>query len=624
MPDRTVLSTLLTRSFNQALTAEEGTALHNLQTMTSKIPLSGAGLASVSMLVTAASGTAASNRKKSRLEAMAASRERRLEGSQSDTDSDGEEAGLGAKQRHNRGKMTRSLTLSSRTEPGGKRGGCQSEQGELGGPERGGAGAGEKAAVLSSSTSADPGSSSAANTASSAAASSASGGSLVRQQWTSQGELQQQVECGQREVERLRSELAGAESKLGRVEASMAQLVGASSAGLEGLREQLAGMRSQVTGEREDALASLGSLTSRMVDSLQQLQALQSSLPADLERERCLRTEADTELEQVPAVPAALLLCVEPRTVPELHTMQARNRLETEVNKLDDCHREIEIYRHQLEEQSGMLDCSKQELQLCKERMAEEYNVMKADLEKEIVELKTKFKKEKKELKQALELEHELELDNFKERSALGESDKLDRLNEELSVMKGHLNLKEDELKRVNKKIEDYNTISESKNKVLASLEDEFHEQHSVELIKLEKSLRAQHKLENEKLKEEKNEEMMERMEELRQRMVESSQLSVERLKSNLEKQQQKRLSEKEVEMQAKFDAIKSEFEDAKHVEIEEAKDRVRKKSKMELETLRSRFKIMQTTSGLERSPSVSESEFSIEVRQTVFDSKEE
>ena len=40
----------------------------------------------------------------------------------------------------------------------------------------------------------------------------------------------------------------------------------------------------------------------------------------------------------------------------------------------------------------------------------------------------------------------------------------------------------------------------------------------------------------------------------------------------------------------------------------------VRKNSKLELETLRSRFKIMQAAGGMERSPSVSESEFPSEV----------
>ena len=90
MPDRNVLSSLLTKSFNQALTAEEGNALHNLQTITSKIPLSGSGLGSVSMMTRICDNVLGNgngtSKKKSRLEALAASRDRRLE-----TDSDSEE-----------------------------------------------------------------------------------------------------------------------------------------------------------------------------------------------------------------------------------------------------------------------------------------------------------------------------------------------------------------------------------------------------------------------------------------------------------------------------------------------------------------------------------------------------
>ena len=90
MPDRNVLSSLLTKSFNQALTAEEGNALHNLQTITNKIPLSGSGLGSVSMMTRICDNVLGNgngtSKKKSRLEALAASRDRRLE-----TDSDSEE-----------------------------------------------------------------------------------------------------------------------------------------------------------------------------------------------------------------------------------------------------------------------------------------------------------------------------------------------------------------------------------------------------------------------------------------------------------------------------------------------------------------------------------------------------
>ena len=47
---------------------------------------------------------------------------------------------------------------------------------------------------------------------------------------------------------------------------------------------------------------------------------------------------------------------------------------------------------------------------------------------------------------------------------------------------------------------------------------------------------------------------------------------------------------------------------------MDEKSDRMKKKSKMELESLRSRFRMMQTTATMDRSPSVSESELSFEV----------
>ena len=108
MPDRNILSSLLTKSFNQALTAEEGNALYNLQTMTHKIPLSGTGLGSVSMMNRLVGDNnlpaPSCSKKKSRLEALAASRERRLE-----TDSESEDEAGSSKARPVR-KMSRSWT----------------------------------------------------------------------------------------------------------------------------------------------------------------------------------------------------------------------------------------------------------------------------------------------------------------------------------------------------------------------------------------------------------------------------------------------------------------------------------------------------------------------------------
>ena len=155
MPDRTTLSSLLTRSFNTTLTPEEGTALHTLQTITSKIPLQGAGLTSVSVMNRiCGGGEGEKGRRKTRLGALQASRERRLEGEEEDTDSEEE---VETPVRHTR-KMSRSLTLRTQEEV------LVEKREEL-----------LKTAVessnhpLLSSSSADPSSSSAAGTNSSAA-----------------------------------------------------------------------------------------------------------------------------------------------------------------------------------------------------------------------------------------------------------------------------------------------------------------------------------------------------------------------------------------------------------------------------------------------------------------------
>ena len=118
-----------------------------------------------------------------------------------------------------------------------------------------------------------------------------------------------------------------------------------------------------------------------------------------------------------------------------------------------------------------------------------------------------------------------------------------------------------------------------------------------------------------ESLAEQKNEEMMSRLEELRQKMVDSSQTSTERLKAKLEKEFNARLAVKEEEMRKQLEVEKQKFENVKQMEVEEVREKVRKKSKMEMESLRSRFKMMQTAGTLEtRSPSLSESELSLEV----------
>merc|ERR1712106_693620 len=197
-----------------------------------------------------------------------------------------------------------------------------------------------------------------------------------------------------------------------------------------------------------------------------------------------------------------------------------------------------------------------------------------------------------------------------------GEVGKVESLLEEVSNLKKRLDEKALEVSEFQRKAELIDVTrcdKEEKEKIVETLEADFKERQALHLTQLEEKLREEHRKELETLKESKNEEMLQRMEEMRQKMVDSTQLSVGRLKTRFEKEQNQKLVEKEVEMKAKFEVELTKLEDVKLMEIEEAKERVKKKSKMEMETLRSRFKIMQTTGTLERSPSVSESEFSIE-----------
>ena len=98
---------------------------------------------------------------------------------------------------------------------------------------------------------------------------------------------------------------------------------------------------------------------------------------------------------------------------------QLKERMETEVQKLEDCHREIDVYRGQLEESSKALDQLQQELTEEKERSGEREKQLEEVRELELRTLEERMAREMGELRQRLELEHELEFDNFKQQ--LGE-----------------------------------------------------------------------------------------------------------------------------------------------------------------------------------------------------------
>merc|ERR1719239_1853895 len=240
-----------------------------------------------------------------------------------------------------------------------------------------------------------------------------------------------------------------------------------------------------------------------------------------------------------------------------------------------------------------------------------------------VKEVGEKAEGELKELKQRLELEHELELDSYKQQLETGESDRHSALLDQLEDLRSKERQKEEELAELKAKTELFDVsceekIAEEKEKIVAILEAGFSERQRMALQDLEAKLAEEHRIQVESLASKKNEEMMSRLEELRQKMVDSSQTSTERLKAKLEKEFSARLVAKEEELLKQLEVEKQKFENVKQMEVEEVREKVRKKSKMEMESLRSRFKMMQTAGTLEtRSPSLSESELSLESPRT-------
>ena len=88
-----------------------------------------------------------------------------------------------------------------------------------------------------------------------------SDGSLLKNQWPSQTELQGQLEEKCREMERLKASLLTAEDKLEIMEVRIAGIVGLSREGMATLREELTAVRGQVGSERQELLADMAEIT---------------------------------------------------------------------------------------------------------------------------------------------------------------------------------------------------------------------------------------------------------------------------------------------------------------------------------------------------------------------------
>merc|ERR1712223_205489 len=94
----------------------------------------------------------------------------------------------------------------------------------------------------------------------------------------------------------------------------------------------------------------------------------------------------------------------------ESNIQQAKDTLEIEQNKLEDCHREIDMYRQQLEHSTRELD-----------RLKSEAIEEKEHFDKKLKDNMTEKDKEKEEAVNKMILEHELEMETLRQELEMSE-----------------------------------------------------------------------------------------------------------------------------------------------------------------------------------------------------------
>ncbi len=285
---------------------------------------------------------------------------------------------------------------------------------------------------------------------------------------------------------------------------------------------------------------------------------------------------------------------------------ETESKLEVKSHKLEDCHREIENYRTQLE----LLD---RELDKLKGENAEEKEHWRASLE----ETKKSLDEEKKEMRKRMLLDHELELESVRQELIN---------NEEVAKLQS-------EIKRLQKLVEEKNDLAEAlkkKKKLLeTSQEEKFRQERERTLEILEATFESRER----KAVKVALEEAESKHEEIMKEMEARSQEERKALTAQKEAMWRGELSEQERLLRKEMEETVTKLKDEQSAALEKAlaEERSRheeetarllkaqeiemtKKSKMDMDNLRARIRMMQTTGALDRSASTSESDLPIGV----------
>ena len=485
VPECNALSNLLARSFNEKLTVEEGETLYSLQNLPGKIKIQSNDIASVSIMNRLISEQPPNGRRKFRKHPSVAGN---TDDSETDTDADIDHRRQnGPTKRRDRCKkvdnnLTRSLPLESSVltlknstfQPNENPRNilatdCKKGENENDDPieVRNGHqsnGTVDNADTHISSSSADPSTSSGGNTSGSVAPSSSSDGSALLNSRLKVNGVEVASELSDRStsmmIESLNCKVTSAEAMYKKLQDDVKKLCISEDkdrpSSLQTLKQELIQLKVQVL----DNLQAYDSMIKDFSKALAfQVIKVENLRKKDTEERLRKQSESDSK--------------------------QAKSTLELEQNKLEDCHREIEMYRQQLEHSTREVDRMKSD--------GIEEN------EKFVKELKEKLEEKEKEKDEEIKkllLEHELELESLKQEFET--SEKVLDYQQQIALLKVRLHDSEQNVTGLTEKIHTLETTQEQnlqieKDKIVQILEAGFAQREKLSVQQIESELEIKH-----------------------------------------------------------------------------------------------------------------------------------
>ncbi|XP_069936715.1 RB1-inducible coiled-coil protein 1-like [Cherax quadricarinatus] len=392
---------------------------------------------------------------------------------------------------------------------------------------------------------------------------------LVKTHHVVTAELQQQLEDKNTAIIILQSELSQAKEEMERLQQRLGALASLHCKDeVLSLKTELAALRDKVRDEREAYLKHISELSSQIMDILLQIQVQSSA-------------------EQSAAVSAAVTLA---QADQDRLREQLQETIDLQSHKLNDAQREIEVYQEQLHRQQENLQQTTVEFEEAKRMLVEE----------------------KVEAVKRLTLEHELEMVALKERwreDDLTRQEEIVTLTQKLKGLEDALVEAERERSELEKNFQNRFEvhIQEEKDKIVQILEVSFSEREKKALESLREQLVQEHQQHVTRLANEREAAVQAACEEVRTKLVVEWREVVEQQHKDLGEQHSAHLAQCQhqwqLDKQAEIDARLAQVDARWREERDSSVERVRQQYKLELEGLRSRFRMM-TTASMDKSPS--------------------